>query len=289
MNIWKRGVCLLLTLVMAAALAGCGTRREPQTLRVCLPELPGTLDPAMVTTDSERIVVSHLYENLMKLSSDGQGGSRVEAGAARKYTCTDNNDGTQTYTFTLRDMKWSDGQKVTAADFVYAWQRLADPATASPNAALLEMVAGYRQVRSSGDVSKLQVSAPEENTFVVTLSNRCAYFLSAVCTAAATMPVRSEQPKNWQADPTALCTNGAYRISEWKNGLLTATVPENYYDQRRLQMSTLVFRFETDAAMRTELLKKNEVDFVLGLSQEELADEPETWTPDSYPQVMTLL
>ena len=80
MNIWKRGVCLLLTLVMAAALAGCGTRREPQTLRVCLPELPGTLDPAMVTTDSERIVVSHLYENLMKLSSDGQGGSRVEAG-----------------------------------------------------------------------------------------------------------------------------------------------------------------------------------------------------------------
>lgn len=125
----------------------------------------------------------------------------MEAGAARKYTCTDNNDGTQTYTFTLRDMKWSDGQKVTAADFVYAWQRLADPATASPNAALLEMVAGYRQVRSSGDVSKLQVSAPEENTFVVTLSNRCAYFLSAVCTAAATMPVRSEQPKNWQADP----------------------------------------------------------------------------------------
>lgn len=82
MNIWKRGVCLLLTMVMAAALAVCGTRREPQTLRVCLPELPGTLDPAMVTTDSERIVVSHLYENLMKLSSDGQGGSRVEAGAA---------------------------------------------------------------------------------------------------------------------------------------------------------------------------------------------------------------
>ena len=160
MNIWKRGVCLLLTLVMAAALAGCGTRREPQTLRVCLPELPGTLDPAMVTTDSERIVVSHLYENLMKLSSDGQGGSRVEAGAARKYTCTDNNDGTQTYTFTLRDMKWSDGQKVTAADFVYAWQRLADPATASPNAALLEMVAGYRQVRSSGDVSKLAGVGP---------------------------------------------------------------------------------------------------------------------------------
>lgn len=132
MNIWKRGVCLLLTLVMAAGRWRLRHPAGPQTLRVCLPELPGTLDPAMVTTDSERIVVSHLYENLMKLSSDGQGGSRVEARAARKYTCTDNNDGTQTYTFTLRDMKWSDGQKVTAADFVYAWQRLADPGHGPP-------------------------------------------------------------------------------------------------------------------------------------------------------------
>ena len=140
MNIWKRGVCLLLTMVMAAALAGCGTRREPQTLRVCLPELPGTLDPAMVTTDSERIVVSHLYENLMKLSSDGQGGSRVEAGAARKYACTDNSDGTQTYTFTLRDRKWSDGQKVTAAGYDLTVKKIAKSRSQGTRISTLKLV-----------------------------------------------------------------------------------------------------------------------------------------------------
>ena len=317
----KKMIALLLALIMVFSLVACSgsadtakdttttdstttdtadttgsdTTAEPAStegsvINVCLASEPDTIDPALNSAVDGATMLAHLFSGLAKWSQDADGNLQIIADAATELPeGVENEDGTVTYTFRLRGGKWSDGVEVKASDFVYAWQRLADPATASPNAALLEMVAGYRQVRSSGDVSKLQVSAPEENTFVVTLSNRCAYFLSAVCTAAATMPVRSEQPKNWQADPTALCTNGAYRISEWKNGLLTATVPESYYDQRRLQMSTLVFRFETDAAMRTELLKKNEVDFVLGLSQEELADEPETWTPDSYPQVMTLL
>ena len=283
---------LLAVSMLLGLLAGCGNKNTEDekspvgkdgkiTIHVPLTDEPSSLDPGYGNSSDSISPRGMMYEGLVRIYDNV-----LAPGLAEKWEVSA--DGL-TYTFHLRESYWSDGVKVTAADFVYAWQRLADPATASPNAALLEMVAGYRQVRSSGDVSKLQVSAPEENTFVVTLSNRCAYFLSAVYTAAATMPVRSEQPKNWQADPTALCTNGAYRISEWKDSLLTATVPESYYDQRRLQMSTLVFRFETDAAMRTELLKKNEVDFVLGLSQEELADEPETWTPDSYPQVMTLL
>ena len=84
-------------------------------------------------------------------------------------------DGTVTYTFTLRaSARWSDGQKVTADDFVYAWQRLADPATASPNHALMSVVAGYDEVCESGDKTKLQVSAKDDTTFVVTLSAPCA-------------------------------------------------------------------------------------------------------------------
>ena len=69
-----------------------------------------------------------------------------------------------TYTFTLRSAaRWSDGERVTAEDFVYAWQRLVDPATASPNASLLSMVAGYDEVRESGDVSLLGVKAKGEH------------------------------------------------------------------------------------------------------------------------------
>ena len=127
-------LCLAL-LTLLTVLAGCGQNTRSMVLRVGLVGQSTVPDPAMVTTDSEKIVVSHLYENLMKLTPDGEGGTQVTGGQARSYHCQDELDGTQTYTFTLRgDLTWSDGQPVTARDFVYAWQRLADPDTKSPNA-----------------------------------------------------------------------------------------------------------------------------------------------------------
>ena len=124
----RRAAALLLALLLVLTMAGCGSEKT-LTLTAAMPEVPATLDPAMVTTDTEKTVVLHLYENLMKLSS---GGSRAVAGQASSYEKTDNGDGTETYTFRLRSsLTWSDGTPLTAADFVYAWQRLADPATGS--------------------------------------------------------------------------------------------------------------------------------------------------------------
>ena len=135
-----RYMALLLVLCMLA-LTGCAQPRDTMTLRVCLDAAPATLDPAMASSDAERTVVAHLFENLMKLSRGEDGGIQPVYAAAKSYTVEDNLDGTETYTFTLRqNVRWSDGQTVTAHDFVYAWQRLADPATGSPHAALLDMV-----------------------------------------------------------------------------------------------------------------------------------------------------
>lgn len=116
----RRAAALLLALLLVLTMAGCGSEKT-LTLTAAMPEVPATLDPAMVTTDTEKTVVLHLYENLMKLSS---GGSRAVAGQASSYEKTDNGDGTETYTFRLRSsLTWSDGTPLTAADFVYAWQR----------------------------------------------------------------------------------------------------------------------------------------------------------------------
>ena len=143
-----RYMALLLVLCMLA-LTGCAQPRDTMTLRVCLDAAPATLDPAMASSDAERTVVAHLFENLMKLSRGEDGGIQPVYAAAKSYTVEDNLDGTETYTFTLRqNVRWSDGQTVTAHDFVYAWQRLADPATGSPHAALLDMVAGFDQVQA---------------------------------------------------------------------------------------------------------------------------------------------
>ena len=88
----RRAAALLLALLLVLTMAGCGSEKT-LTLTAAMPEVPATLDPAMVTTDTEKTVVLHLYENLMKLSS---GGSRAVAGQASSYEKTDNGDGTGT-------------------------------------------------------------------------------------------------------------------------------------------------------------------------------------------------
>ena len=150
---------------------------EKFVLNVSVCNVIDSLDPAMNTDADADSVFYALYENLMRESDDGSGEVTLTNGMAKEYTEETNYDGSVTYRFTLRSTaRWSDGEKVTADDFVYAWQRLADPATDSPNHALMSVVAGYDEVRETGDKTKLQVSAKDESTFVVTLSAPCAYF-----------------------------------------------------------------------------------------------------------------
>lgn len=278
-----RYMALLLVLCMLA-LTGCAQPRDTMTLRVCLDAAPATLDPAMASSDAERTVVAHLFENLMKLSRGEDGGIQPVYAAAKSYTVEDNLDGTETYTFTLRqNVRWSDGQTVTAHDFVYAWQRLADPATASPHAALLNMVAGFDQVQAEQDGSLLQVSAPDDFTFVVKLSYKCAYFLTDVCAGTATMPVRSDaaEREDWSLHSETLLTDGPYRATGWDETDLTAQAANGYYDARRLGPDVLEFRFETDGQARADLLSGGDVDFAMNL--------PEGDTSDPYPQTTLLL
>lgn len=266
---------LCLALLMVLSLYGCGKDADV-ALRIGLTGSNTVPDPAMVASDSERIVVSHLYENLMKLTSDGEGGIHAVGAQARSFHCEDALDGTQTYTFTLRDdLTWSDGQRVTAADFVRAWQRLADPATNSPNAFLLSVVAGYDQVRSKNDPSLLQVTAEDEKTLVVKLNCRCPYFLSSICTAAATMPVR--------ADGVA-ATNGIYCLASQESNHLLLTARSDYYDRKRVYTNALNFTFCQSAADLSALYDEGSLDFMLGRPGEGAAE-----TATAYPRMGVLL
>ena len=95
-------------------------------------------------------MANHLFEGLMKWEdsgvevngSDGTANSaQLAPGQAESYEKTENEDGTVTYTFKLRDgIKWSDGKDVTAGDFEYAWKRLVDPATAADYSYMLDCV-----------------------------------------------------------------------------------------------------------------------------------------------------
>ncbi len=211
-------------------------------------------DPAFAVTQGEKTAVLHMYENLMR-----PGGAGVVQGMAKSYVCTDNLDGTETYTFTLRsDAKWSDGKPVTAAHFVYAWQRLVDPDTESPNAALLEMVKGY-ETAIAGAPETLAVSAPEATKLVVELNCHCPDFVKNICSATATMPLRADLAENgsWSV------SNGAYQKAKWKDGVLSLTASQTYYDAKRVTSDALELYFVDTAEQAMELYEAGSVDMVL--------------------------
>lgn len=277
---------LLSVLMLLGLLSGCGKKNqegEKLTFSAGICGAIGSLDPAMNTdTDADSIFYA-LYENLMRANDSGDGEAEIGSGIAKEYTEEVNYDGTVTYCFTLRSSaRWSDGQKVTADDFVYAWQRLADPATASPNYSLMSVVAGYDEVRESGDKTKLKVEAKDESTFVVTLSSSCAYFIEGICTAAATMPLRRDLAESTDFTSAQIVTNGAYCVSSWaKESELTLVRNEEYYEARLVGPDTLRFAFVQGSAQAWQLYENGEIDYIAHLPDEVIAElsQQDGWSP----------
>ena len=209
-----------------------------------------TLDPAMATARGSETIPLHLYENLMRWEDDGQGYARLTYGQAESYTVQTDYAGNATYSFTLRgNITWSNGEPVTAQDFVTAWRRLADPATDSPHRGLLHMIAGYDRVQETGDTTALAISAPSDSTLLVTLNGSCPYFLEEVCAGAYTMPVAAsmaEKAPDWSGltDETVqqqVVTNGPFVLSHFSPDRVTLAASDSYYGRKSVGPEELTF------------------------------------------------
>lgn len=278
----KRKKILAIFLLLALLLSACGEQEQTQqsenVLRACVSAPLETLDPAFVADAGAQSVLSTLFEGLMRVR-----GGKTEPGMAKEYEVEKNYDDSVTYTFHLRSSaRWSDGEKVTAHDFVYAWRRLADPETGSPNAVLLEKLAGYADAREEGDMSLLGVKAEDASTLVVTLASPCSYFLSDICTHPATAPLREAVvtgSESWATDARVL-VNGPLTVTSWaKDKGLTAEKNKEYYESRVLTLDRIEFLFAETAEAGQQLFDSGEADY-LGLMStkavEELAATDET-------------
>ena len=287
---------ILLLLLSVCVLAGCGGEEpseEELSLAVSIGSTPTSLDPIYAQEVADQTVLTHLYENLMKVSVDAEGKTSVVNGMAKSVEHEENLDGTVTFTFKLRDAKWSDGRKVTAGDFVYAWRRLASTSTNSPYAELLYIVVGYEEARAAEDMSLLQVTAKNETTLVVNLSGHYDWFLTEVCTSPATLPLRQDVVKKlkeaagedpWWSDPAALVTNGAYCVSEYqRTDFVTLECSETYSDKKQ-GPKEITFRFASADNVAQSFYENGEVDVMLPMSEariaELVADENWTVTPE---------
>ncbi len=291
----KRLTALLLPAALCAALlSGCAKDGEGMALSVCTGTSPDSLDPIYAEDVSGQTVLAHLYENLMRVTADSAGKTSVLPGMAKSVDQEEETkDGTVTvtYTFRLRSARWSDGQPVTAGDFVYAWQRLASPATGSRYADLLSVVKGFQEARATRDMSLLQVTAKNDNTLVVVLNGHYDWFIKEVCTSPATMPLRQDVVQKlkaasgdkswWEGDPTQLVTNGPYTVAAQEEGRLLRLEANNHYYAAQPGPQSVSFHFAGSAEEAWSLYEERTVDAVWPLPDgrlTELAADSE-WTP----------
>ena len=186
---------------------------DDQTFTYRLLDQFPTLDPQLNEETSGFHVIRDLFEGLLNQDADGN----LVPGVATHFTASDDNT---TYTFTLRaDARWSNGDAVTAHDFVYAWRRAVDPATASPYGWYLEltgMVNAMDILAGKKEPSELGVRAVDDHTLEVRLNTPLPYF-PAMTTYATLFPAHRATIEAHGADWTApgnMVSNGAYVLEE---------------------------------------------------------------------------
>ena len=226
-----------------------------------------SLDPQLISSVEDSDVARGIFEGLYNEDGDG---NLVPTGAV-SYTVSDD---LKTYTFKLRPAaKWSNGDPVTAADYVYGWQRLVDPALASEYAYYLELA----QVVNAADitagtkpVTDLGVKAVDDHTFEVTLINPLPYF-PKMLTNSATFPAPKATIDKFGADWTKVAnivTNGPYRLSEVVAGEKYVEVKDPaYWDAANVIMSpitALVINDEDAALVRYQAGELDRTDVPAG-------------------------
>ena len=199
-----------------------------------------SLDPHKIEGVPESNINRDLFEGLLVSDLDGH----PVAGVAEKW---DNKD-FKVWTFHLRkDAKWSDGTPVTAQDFVYSWQRLADPKTASPYASYLQ----YGHLANVDDIiagkkpaTDLGVKALDDHTFEVTLSEPVPYFYKLLVHPSVSPVPKSAIEKfgdKW-TQPANIVSNGAYKLKDWVvNERIVLERNTNYWDNAKTVINQVTF------------------------------------------------
>ncbi len=223
-KILKKLCAFSLCLCLVFTLCNCGKPYDDSAaIFIDLDSSPAILDPQLASTDAELIIVRNLFEGLMRYNNNGT----LECGAAEKYEKNG-----LTYTFTLRDnLCWSNGDQLTADDFVFAFQRAINKTTNAPFANKLFCIANAESINNgASDMSTLGVFAKENNTLVFTLSYDDPFFLQTL-SQAISMPCHQytfyDAHGQYGLNDDYIISNGSYRLRSWDTETKTIKLVRN--------------------------------------------------------------
>lgn len=233
-------------------------------------------DPHKVNDGMSNELITSVYDGLYTLDENGA----IDPLMAESYEVSE--DGL-TYTFNLRDAYWSNGDPVTAGDFVYSWRRLVDPATAAKNRnePVAAAIKNANAIVNEGmDPSKLGVTAVDEKTLVVELEAVVPYFLGMLIRPAF-LPLNenfiNEVGDEFGMTPETTVYNGPFVWSDWDFATtISATRNHDYWNVANIDIDEINWKIVKDSQTGALLFENDELDWVeiSGDLIEKYADDP---------------
>lgn len=239
-----------------------------------------SLDPQQATDGTSFEVIANYTDGLMQMDADGQAVNAL----AESYELSE--DGL-TYTFHIReDANWSNGTPVTAADFVFAWQRAVDPDVASEYSYMLSDIGQIKNaaeiIAGDMDKSELGVTAVDEKTLQVELNVPVSYFLSLMYFPTY-YPVNEEFFNScgdtFATSPETVLSNGAFVLDSYEPAATAFHLTKNndYYDADRVQLAGLNYQVIQDSQQALMSYQTGALDTTLvnGEQVDQVKDDPE--------------
>jgi oligopeptide transport system substrate-binding protein len=262
----------LLCCVLLVVLTGCRRPETPvdsgvrgQVLHLPLPAEPSSLDPQIVSGAIEDAITSSLFEGLVALDPMTH---EVRPGAAARWEIS--GDGL-TYTFHLQPGgRWSDGEPVTAADFVTAYRRLLTPALGASEAVMLDWLEGAESYRrgETGDFSTVGVRARSERVLELRLRAPVPFLLPMLA-RRAWFPVRlavierhgpGTSPQNRWARPGTLVGNGPFQLAEWQaNQSIVLRPNPHYWDRAAVRLAGIRYQSAETAEAQERMFRAGQL------------------------------
>lgn len=268
-------ILLMVALSWGSRLLGATSNSSPgidaanNTISLILSQEPPQLDSTLATDMVSNMVLGHIMEGLLRYDKN----NALVPGIAERWEI--NEDGA---TFWIRDnARWSNGDPVTAADFVFAWRTAVDPAIASEYAFILFAIKNAEAI-NTGKLPKEQlgVRALDERTLEVTFERPIAFFdkLVAFSTFSPVQEAFYHQTKGrYGADTETLLYNGPFSITRWVHGAHLRLEKNPYYwDADRIKLDVIDYPyFTTDTNAALNLFKDGSIAYT-GLNAENLQD-----------------
>jgi oligopeptide transport system substrate-binding protein len=237
--------------------SGDGSPAVP-TLHRGLVTDPESVDPQKARSTQAAEVLRDIGEGLVGYSAEG----KLVGAAAESWTISD--DGL-TYTFLIRDnARWSNGDALSAADFVFALRRLVDPATAAFYAEAVVVIANAEQI-IAGEMSptELGVVAQDDHTLIMTLQQPTPYMLSLL-THPSTFPLHRgsvQQHGDAFTRPENLLSNGAYKLVFWEpSSMLRLQRNEHYWNNAATAIDAVNYHVITQEVTQLNRFRAGEID-----------------------------